>query len=84
MTDAEAETPIFWQPAVKNWCEELISKDPKVVKDSGQEERGTTGDDKSEHQHFRNQWINIDWRGKFNSDNHYIYYFGQNPLEEME
>ena len=39
----------------------------------------------SEHQHFRNQWINIDWRCKFNSDGHYIYYYwGQNPLEEME
>ena len=22
--------------------------------------------------------------GEFNSDNHYIYYCGQNPLEEME
>ena len=22
--------------------------------------------------------------GKFNSDNHYIYYCGKNPLEEME
>ena len=23
-------------------------------------------------------------RGKFNSDDHYIYYCGQDPLEEME
>ena len=23
-------------------------------------------------------------KGKFNSDDHYIYYCGQNPLEEME
>ena len=22
--------------------------------------------------------------GEFNSDDHYIYYFGRNPLEEME
>ena len=22
--------------------------------------------------------------GEFNSDDHYIYYYGQNPLEEME
>ena len=22
--------------------------------------------------------------GKFNSDEHYIYYYGRNPLEEME
>ena len=22
--------------------------------------------------------------GEFNSDNHYIYYWGKNPLEEME
>ena len=23
------------------------------------------------------------WMGKFNSDDHYIYYYGKNPLEEM-
>ena len=29
-TDAEAETPIFWPPDVKNWC---FGKDPDAVKD---------------------------------------------------
>ena len=42
-----------------------------------------TGDGKSEHQHFRNQWTKMDWMGEFNSDDHYIYYYGKNPLEEM-
>ena len=27
------------------------------------------------------RWIGM---GEFNSDDHYIYYFGRNPLEEME
>ena len=26
----------------------------------------------------------MDWMGEFNSDDHYIYYVGGNPLEEME
>ena len=39
-------------------------------------------------------WVNVDllaisklkWTGmgEFNSDDHYIYYLGRNPLEEME
>ena len=41
-TDAEAETPIFWPPDVKNW---LIGKDPDAGKDWGQEEKGTTEDE---------------------------------------
>ena len=41
-TDAEAETPIFWPPDVKNW---LIWKDPDAGKDWRQEEKGTTEDD---------------------------------------
>ena len=36
-TDAEAETPIFWPPDVKNW---LIWKDPDAGKVWGQEEKG--------------------------------------------
>ena len=36
-TDAEAETPILWQPDAKKW---LIGKDPDAVKDRRQEERG--------------------------------------------
>ena len=42
-TDAEAETPILWWPDVKNW---LIWKDPDAGKDWGQEEKGTTEDEK--------------------------------------
>ena len=37
--DAEAETPILWQPDVKNW---LTRKDPDAEKDWGQEEKGAT------------------------------------------
>jgi len=36
-TDAEAETPIFWSPDVKN---QLIVKDPDAGKDWKQEEKG--------------------------------------------
>ena len=38
-TVAEVETPILWQPDVKN---SLIGKDPDVGKDWRQEEKGTT------------------------------------------
>ena len=38
-TDAEAETPIFWPPDVKNW---LIGQDPDAGKDWRWEEKGTT------------------------------------------
>ena len=41
-TDAEAETPVFWPPDVKNW---VIVKDPDAGKDWGQEEKGTTEDE---------------------------------------
>ena len=41
-TDAEAETPIFWPPHVKNW---LIWKDPDAGKDWGQEDKGMTVDE---------------------------------------
>ena len=37
-TDAEAETPILWPPAAKNW---LIGKDPDAGTDWRQEEKGT-------------------------------------------
>ena len=42
MTDAEAETPIFWTPDGKNW---LIGKDPDAGKDWRQEEKGMTEDE---------------------------------------
>ena len=38
-TDAEAETPIFWPPDVKNW---LIGKDPDTGKYWRLEEKGKT------------------------------------------
>ena len=41
-TGAEAETPIFWSPDVKNW---LIGKDPDAGKDWRQEEKEMTEDD---------------------------------------
>ena len=41
-TDAEAENPILWPPAVKNW---LIEKDPGAGKDWRQEEKGMTEDE---------------------------------------
>ena len=40
-TDAEAETPILWQPDVKNW---LNGKDPGAGKDCRQEEKEMTED----------------------------------------
>ena len=40
-TDAEAETPILWPSAVKNW---LTGKDPDAGKDWRQEEKGTIQD----------------------------------------
>ena len=41
-TDAEAEVPIIWTSAGKNW---LTGKDPDVGKDWRQEEKGTTEDE---------------------------------------
>ena len=41
-TDAEAETPILWQPDAKSW---LIWKDPDAERDWGQEEKGRTEDE---------------------------------------
>ena len=41
-TDAEAETPILWPPAVKNW---LIGKDPDAGKDWKREEKQMTEDE---------------------------------------
>ena len=41
-TDAEAETPVLWQPHAKS---QLIGKDPDAGRDWGQEEKGTTEDE---------------------------------------
>ena len=45
-TDAEAETPVLWPPAVKSW---LIRKDPDAGRDWGQEEKGVTEDKMAYH-----------------------------------
>ena len=42
-TDVEAETPILWLSDAKSW---LIGKDPDAGKDWGQEEKGTTEDER--------------------------------------
>ena len=42
MSDAEAETPIFWPPVVKNW---LVRKDLDAGKDWRQEEKVMTEDE---------------------------------------
>ena len=50
-TDAEAETPIFWRPDVKNW---FIWKDPYAWKDWRWKEKGMTEDETIGWHH----WIN--------------------------
>ena len=50
-TDAEAETPIFGTPDVKNW---LIGKDPHAGKDWRREEKWTTEDEMVEWHHWLN------------------------------
>ena len=47
----EAETPILWPPEAKSW---LIGKDPDARKDWGQEEKGTTEDEKVRWHHWLN------------------------------
>ena len=42
MTDAEAETPIFWPPDLQN---QLTGKDPDAGKDCRQKEKGMTEDE---------------------------------------
>ena len=44
----EAETPVLWPPEAKSW---LIGKDPDAGKDWGQEEKGTTKDEKVRWHH---------------------------------
>ena len=47
-TDAEAETPILWPPHVRSW---LTEKDPDAGRDWGQEEKGTTEDERAGWHH---------------------------------
>ena len=42
-TDAKAETPVLWPPHTKSW---LIGKDSDAGRDWGQEEKGTTEDER--------------------------------------
>ena len=55
--DAEAETPVFWPPHVKNW---LIGNDSAAGRDWGQEEKGTTEDEMAGWHHWldghESQW----------------------------
>ena len=50
-TDAEAETPRFWPPDVKNW---LSEKGPDAGEDCRQEEKGMTEDEMVEWHHWLN------------------------------
>ena len=47
-TDAKAQTPVLWPPHVKS---SLIGKDPDDGRDWGQEEKGTTEDEKAGWHH---------------------------------
>ena len=51
-TNAEADTPIFWPPDVKNW---LIWKDPDAEKDWGREEKGMVEDEMVGWHHWLNR-----------------------------
>ena len=48
-TGAEVEAQILWPPDVKSW---LIGKDPDAEKDWGQEEKGTTEDERVGWHHW--------------------------------
>ena len=47
-TDAKAETLILWPPHAKSW---LIGKDPDARMDWGQEEKGTTEEERAGWHH---------------------------------
>ena len=50
------------------------------VHESRQIGSGQTGDGESEHLNFRNQQNKMNGLGEFNSNDHYIYYCGQESL----
>ena len=56
-TDVEAETSVLWPPDVKSW---LIWKDPNVLKDWGQEEKGMT-EDEMVGRHYRLDGHGFGW-----------------------
>ena len=47
-TDAKAETPVLWSPHAKS---SVIGKNPDAWRDWGQEEKGTTEDEKAGWNH---------------------------------
>ena len=47
--DAKAESPVLWPPHAKSW---LIGKDSDIGRDWGQEEKGTTEDEKAGWHHW--------------------------------
>ena len=56
--DAKAETPVLWPPHARSW---LIGKDSDAGRDWGQEEKGTTEDEKAGWHHLLDgrefEWI---------------------------
>ena len=52
-TDAKTEAPLLWPPDAKNW---LIGKDPDARTDWGQEEKGTTEDERDGWMVSPTQW----------------------------
>ena len=64
--DAKAETPVLWPPHVKSW---LIGKNSDAGRDWGQEEKGTTQDEKVgwHHRLDGHVWVNSGrwwWTGR--------------------
>ena len=49
--DAKAETPVRWPPHAKSW---LTGKDSDAARDWGQEEKGTTEDERAGWHHWLN------------------------------
>ena len=67
----------------KDWCckeQHCIGTWNVRSMNQGKFGSGQTGDGKSKHQHFRNQWTKWTGMGEFNTDDHYIYYCGQESL----
>ena len=76
--DAKAETPVLQPPRVKSW---FIGKDSDAGRDWGQEEKETARVIIDILGISELKWNGM---GEINSDDHYIYYCGKDPLEEME
>ena len=57
-----------------------IAQGPGMFHESRQIGSGQTGDGKSEYRHFKNQQTKWTAMGEFHSEDHYIYYCGQESL----